>query len=44
MLWTQSVSFVLGLIASIVGWWIIAVLLIPRLEVSELKPNSAAQR
>ncbi|MGP8059042.1 MAG: hypothetical protein ACLP9C_05355 [Acidimicrobiales bacterium] len=29
-------SFVLGLIASIVGWWIIAVLLIPRLEVSEL--------
>jgi hypothetical protein len=36
MFWTQAVSFLLGLLASVIGWWAIAMWLTPRLDVSGL--------
>jgi hypothetical protein len=36
MIGTQTVGFVLGLLASLIGWWAIALWLTPRLEVSRL--------
>jgi hypothetical protein len=36
MIWAQTANFVLGLLASLVGWLAIALLLTPRLKVSRL--------
>ena len=36
MIWAQLVGFVFGLLASVVGWWAIALWLTPRLDVSSL--------